>query len=238
MKLAVLQPGYLPWLGFFDQMNRADVFVYYDDVQYTRSDWRNRNRVKGPQGPVWLTVPVLHSSRFGQTILDAEIDNRSDWARKHRETLRIHYRRAAHFDRYWPVIEGALSRRWPRLVELDLFLTEQLKGVLGIETPTHRASELGVGGERVERLLALCRHFGATGYLTGDAAEDYLDPQAFDTAGVRLEYQRYEHPTYRQLYGDFVPYLSVLDLLFNCGPDSRTILASGGGREAAEAHAS
>src|SRR5262249_39327683 len=112
------------------------------------------------------------------------------------------------------------------------------KRVLGIPTPTHRASELGVGGERLGRLLALCRHFGATGYLTGDAAEDYLDPEAFAAAGVRLEYQRYEHPTYPPLYGEFVPYLSVLDLLFNCGPDSRTILARGGGRKPAEAHAS
>lgn len=237
MKLAVLQPGYLPWLGFFDQMNRVDVFVYYDDVQYTRSDWRNRNRVKGPAGPVWLTVPVLHTARFGQTILEAEIDNRADWARKHRETLRVHYRKAPHFDRYWPRFEEGYARRWDRLVDLDLFFTERFKEALGIAARTHRASALGVEGERIDRLIALCRHFGATTYLTGDAAEDYLDPAPFDAAGVTIQYQRYEHPVYPQLYGEFVPHLSVVDLLFNCGPDSRAILASGGGKKAAPAHA-
>lgn len=238
MKLAVLQPGYLPWLGFFDQMNRVDVFVYYDDVQYTRSDWRNRNRVKGPQGPVWLTVPVLHTARFGQMILEAEIDNRADWARKHRETLRIHYRRAPHFERYWPILDEAYGQRWERLVDLDLFLLERIKDALGISAATHRSSALGIGGARVERLLAICRHFGATSYLTGDAAEDYLEPEPFAAGGVEVEYQRYEHPAYPQLYGDFVPYLSVVDLLFNCGPESRSILARGAGRKVTEARVS
>jgi WbqC-like protein len=233
MKLAVLQPGYLPWLGFFDQMNRADVFVLYDDVQYTRSDWRNRNRVKGPAGPVWLTVPVQR--QFGQTIRDALVDNRGDWARKHRETLRVHYGKSRFFAAHFPFLEDAFARPWERLVDLDLHLIEGLKRALGIDTPTPRSSELGIGGDRLERLLALCRHFGATAYLTGAAAEDYLEPQAFEAAGITLEYQQYEHPVYPQLYGEFVPYLSVVDLLFNCGPESRAILA-GEGREATRAH--
>jgi len=232
MKIAVLQPGYMPWLGFFDQVNRAEAFVLYDDVQYTRSDWRSRNRVKGPDGAVWLTVPVLKKGRLGQTILEARIDTRSDWARKHRETLRVHYRKAPHFDRYWPMLEEGLQRSWESLAELDIFFIEGLKGALGIETPILRSSQLGVGGERSERLLALCRHLGADAYLTGDAAEDYLEPEPFEREGILLEYQRYEHPVYPQLYGEFVPYLSVVDLLFNCGPQSLAIISSGAGRKA------
>lgn len=233
MKIAVLQPGYLPWLGFFDQMNRVDVFVLYDDVQYTRSDWRSRNRIKGPQGPVWLTVPVLKRGRLGQSILEAEIDNRSDWRRKHRETLRIHYGKSPFFEDHWPLFAEAYGRSWQRLADLDLFLIEKLRDALGIRTRIARSSELGVGGQRIERLLALCRHFGADRYLTGDAAEDYLDPTPFSAGGVNLEYQRYEHPQYPQQYGGFTPHLSIVDLLFNCGPNSLAILGSATGRQVA-----
>jgi len=239
MRLAVLQPGYIPWLGFFDQMNRADTFVLYDDVQYTRSDWRSRNRVKGPAGPVWLTVPVLKKGRLGQSILDAEIDVRSsDWARKHKETLRIHYRKAPHFDRYWPIFEDGYKEPWRRLVDLDLYFISRLSEALEIRPRVLRSSELGVAGERVERLVALCRHLGASEYLTGDAAEDYMEPRVFADAGVTLEYQRFEHPQYPQLYGEFVPYLSAVDLLFNCGSESRAVIASGAGKRVASVPAS
>jgi hypothetical protein len=231
-RLVVLQPGYLPWLGFFDQMQRADVFVYYDDVQFDKHGWRNRNRVKGPDGaPHWLTVPVLHSGRNWPSILEVEIDNRTPWARKHAGTLRQFYWRAPFLDRYLPALEEMLERRWTLLVDLDLAVTHLLCGWLGIECRTLRASELGIPGKQSERLLALCQHVGARRYLSGDSARNYLDMDLFTRYGVEVEWQNYIHPTYPQQHGDFMPYLSVVDLLFNCGEDSLAILGHTEGGE-------
>jgi hypothetical protein len=227
--LAVLQPGYLPWLGYFDQVNRADVFVHYDDVQYDKHGWRNRNRVKSLQGqPHWLTVPVLHSGRDWPRVMDVLIDGRSGWARKHLGTLRQFYARAPHFETCFPALAEVLERPFEKLVDLDLALLERLLALLGLRREFVRASSLGIGGERSGRLVDLCRHFGATHYLTGDAARDYLDVPAFEQIGVEVVWQQYRHPEYPQGPLPFVPYLSVVDLLMHCGSDSLRILASGG----------
>ena len=223
--LAVLQPGYLPWLGFFDQMLRADVFVFYDDVQYDKHGWRNRNRIKSPDGPVWLTVPVRHSGLDWPRINQVEIEPRSPWARKHAGTIRQHYARAPYCERYLPELEAVLTQGWQRLVDLDVAVAGCICRWLGLRRQTALASELEIGGERSERLLRLCQHFGATRYLSGSAARDYLDLAAFARAGITVQWQDYVHPHYPQLHGDFVPYLSTLDLLLNCGDASAGILA-------------
>jgi hypothetical protein len=223
--LVVLQPGYLPWLGYFDLMHRADVFVHYDDVQFDKHGWRNRNRVKGPRGPVWLTVPVLHSGRSGQSILDVEIDDRQDWRRKHAATIGQSYARAPCLAAILPRFGEILERPWLRLVDLDLAMIGWLAAELGIATPCHRASELGVGGDRNERLLELCRHFGATRYLSGNSAQDYLDVGRFAAAGIEVTWQDYVHPSYGQLHGEFVSHLSALDLLLNAGNASPATLS-------------
>lgn len=225
--LVVLQPGYLPWLGFFDQMRRADLFVYYDDVQYDKNGWRNRNRVKSPQGePHWLTVPVrVHS--LGQLINETEIDNRQAWARKHAGTLRQFYARAPHAGRYLPELEELLARRWERLLELDEAVVALMCRWMGLERRTLRSSELGAGGERSERLLRMCQQLGARRYLSGSAARSYLDVSLFERAGVEVEWQDYRHPTYPQQHGEFVPFLSALDLLLNCGAESLAVIARG-----------
>jgi hypothetical protein len=222
--LVVLQPGYLPWLGYFDLLNRADVFVHYDDVQFDKHGWRNRNRVKGPNGAVWLTVPVLHRGRSGQPILDVEIDNRQSWRRKHLSTVGQCYARAPFIDSVLPQLQDILARPWAHLVELDLALVAWLAAELAIATPCRRASELGIGGDRNERLIALCRHFAATRYLSGNAARDYLDVERFSAAGIEVVWHDYAHPTYAQLHGAFVPYLSALDLILNMGRDARAIM--------------
>jgi WbqC-like protein family len=225
--LVVLQPGYLPWLGFFDQMRRADVFVYYDDVQYDKHGWRNRNRVKSPGGPAWLTVPIRHHGLQQPSILDVEIDARAPWARKHLGTLRQYYSKAPYFKRYLPELEELLQRPWDRIVDLDLAVVGLMAGWLGIAPEIHRSSMLGVHGERSKRLVELSRHFGATRYLSGAAARDYLEVGLFDEHGIAVAWQDYQHPVYPQQHGDFVPYLSALDLVLNCGDDSRFILESG-----------
>ncbi|MCK9283047.1 MAG: WbqC family protein [Rhodocyclaceae bacterium] len=222
--LVILQPGYLPWLGFFDQMLRSDVFVYYDDVQYDKHGWRNRNRIKSPAGPTWLTVPVLNSGRLGQPIIDVVIDNRQPWARKHVTTIAHNYAAAPYLKRYLPQLEEILHRPWERLAELDIAVVELMCEWMGIRRTVRRASQLNVGGERSQRLLDICRHFGADTYLTGDSARNYLDLDLFAAGGLRVEWQSYVHPVYRQLHGEFAPYLSALDLVLNMGPESLNIL--------------
>jgi WbqC-like protein family len=223
--LVVLQPGYLPWLGYFDLLQKADVFVHYDDVQFDKHGWRNRNRVKGPKGAIWLTVPVLHRGRAGQPILDVEIDNRQDWRRKHLSTVAQSYARAPFIDTVLPKLQNIIERPWPRLVDLDLALIDWLATEIGIATPRYRASELDVSGDRNERLINLCHHFSATRYISGNAAQDYLDVAQFAAAGVEVVWHDYVHPSYAQQHGEFVPYLSVLDLLLNVGRDSLAVLS-------------
>lgn len=222
--LVVLQPGYLPWLGFFDQMRRADVFVYYDDVQYDKHGWRNRNRIKTPSGPLWLTVPVLHHGLGQPLILDAVIDTRSGWARKHVSSIRQYYAKAPYLKRLLPELEELLQRPWTHLVDLDVAVVDLMRRWLGIRTPIHRASQLGVSGGQSERLVNLCRHFGAARYLSGSAARDYLDVRAFDAVGTEVIWQEYAHPAYPQQFPPFVGHLSAIDLLLNCGDESAAIL--------------
>jgi hypothetical protein len=225
--VVVLQPGYLPWLGFFDQLNRADVFVYYDDVQYDKHGWRNRNRIKTQDGPQWLTVPVRHGDAGFLRIVDVEIDGRTPWARKHVASVRQAYARAPFLKRYMPALEELLERKWERLVDLDLACAALIAGWFGLDRRIERSSALGIDGSRSERLVNVCRRFGASRYVSGDAAKGYLDVAAFEAHGITVEWQGYPHPTYPQLHGPFVPYLSALDLVLNCGSDA-ALIAFGG----------
>jgi hypothetical protein len=221
--VVVLQPGYLPWLGFFDQYRRADVFVYYDDVQYDKHGWRNRNRIKTQAGPLWLTVPVRHSGLGFPKIRDVEIDNRAPWARKHATSIRQAYARAPFLARYMPELEALLLRRWDGLADLDIACAELIAGWLGLRSRVERSSVLGISGEQSARLVRICQHFGASTYLSGDAAADYLDVGLFAGHGVAVEWQRFVHPAYPQLHGAFAPYMSAIDLLFNCGDEAASI---------------
>ncbi|MGN7613865.1 WbqC family protein [Magnetococcales bacterium HHB-1] len=219
--LAVLQPGYLPWLGYFDQLARADFFIHYDDVQFDKHGWRNRNRIKGPDGPQWLTVPVHHKGRHGQKILDVEINNQIKWGQKHSRSLELCYSKAPFRDTYLPQIKEILQHPWKQLIDLDLTLIEALAQFLNINTPTYRASELNISGSQSERLLKICQHFGVTTYLSGDSAKNYLDLALFASHQIEVVWQSYQHPEYTQQFGAFHAHLSVVDLLFNEGPESQ-----------------
>ncbi len=224
MKLVVLQPGYLPWLGFFDQYDWCDAFVLYDDVQYDKNGWRNRNRILTAQGPQWLTVPVRLAGKEFPPILEVEVDNATNWRRKHRMGLEQAYAKAPHFSTVFPPLAAVLDQEWRSLLDVDVAMMRALVDLLGMDWKVLRSSELGVPGQKTERLLGLCRKLGATEYLTGDAARDYLDEPAFHAEGVKVHWHGYRHPTYEQRSKEFVPYLSVVDLLFNHGPASRSIL--------------
>jgi hypothetical protein len=226
-KLVVLQPGYLPWLGFFDQMRRSDVFVYYDDVQFDKHGWRNRNRIKSPHGPCWLTVPVRHSGLGKPRINEVEVDGRTPWGRKHIGTVRQYYRGAPYLDRYLPELEEVLMRKWESLIDLDLAVVDLLCRWLNLRPQLHRSSELQIAGGKTERLVEISRRFGARRYLSGSSARDYLDVDLFGRHGISVEWHDYRHPTYPQQHGDFVSHLSALDLILNCGDRSPSILAGG-----------
>ena len=223
LTLVVLQPSYLPWLGYFDQLRRSDVFVFYDTAAYDKNGWRNRNRIKSATGqPLWLTVPV--KTRLGRPILDVEIDSRSAWRRKHIQTIAQHYRDAPYTRTYLPELQELLGRPWRTISELAVETTFLLCRWLNLEGRFMRASDLTLKGDRSERLLNLCREFGATHYLSGDSANAYLDVDLFRSHGVEVIWQNYVHPVYPQQHGPFVGYLSALDLLLNCGDASSEIL--------------
>ena len=225
MRLGILQPSYLPWLGFFDQMNRVDTFVYLDDVQFTRRDWRNRNRIRTREGWAWLTVPVLQKHRFKELLRETRIDNSVAWSRKHREAIRANYAQSPFFDLYFPALEPLYNKPWEFLLDLCFEMLRRLKLALEISTRTVNASDLEIPATKGDKILTLCETLGATHYLSGDASKRYLPEEEFRARGIALEYQNYQHPVYNQRYPGFVPYLSVIDLLFNMGAESLNVLS-------------
>ena len=224
MRVTILQPSYLPWLGFFEQMHRSDQFVLYDDVQFTRRDWRNRNRIRVQEGSVWLTVPVIQKNKYEQSLLETKIDNSTSWKRKHLESIRCHYSKTPFFNLYFPWCEKTFNREWNFLLDLSLETIQYLKEELKINTPLLRSSELGESGNKSERLISICKQLGATQYLSGESARNYISEKDFSDQGIGLEYQNYQHPEYPQRYEGFVPFLSTIDLLFNCGDKSMGFL--------------
>lgn len=227
--VAILQPSYMPWLGYLDQLDAADIFVFYDDVQYDKGGWRNRNRIKTARGVTWLTVPVRLPDRDGgrlPAIDDVQVSG-AHWHRKHLETFLQAYARAPAVDLVATRMATIFERGDRGIADLAIATVEMLADGLGITTPTVRSSALAAGGARTDRLVAICRELGATRYLSGAAARAYLEPRAFADAGIELLMQDYEHPTYRQLHGDFVPYLSALDLVANEPERGLDIIRSG-----------
>lgn len=223
-RIVILQPVYLPWLGYFDQLDQADIFVFFDDVQYTDRDWRNRNRIKTANGPCWLTVPV-HKSR-GMTIRDVQISNIYGWVGKHLKSFDRAYAKAPYFVEIMGLLVDVLSQKWERLFELDIALIHAIMGYVGIMTPTIFASQIGGKGfGRTERLVHICNKLNPSEYLSGASAKNYLDKSLFGNTEVK--WHEYNHPEYRQQWGDFMSHMSIMDLLFNYGPSSLSIIRSG-----------
>ena len=220
MIVSINQPAYLPWLGYFDRIARSDLHIVLDNVQLernTKTSFTNRNRVKTPQGTVWLTVPVKKATTPDEAIINrCQIDGEK-WAMKHWKTLEQHYSRAPHFGEYREWFRDFFSASHPRLAPMLHESTEFLLTALGISTKLVYASDLNVPGTKAELVINLCKEVGATGYLSGPFGRDYLDAGTFEDQGVDLLFHDYSHPTYPQLHGEFIPYMSTVDLLFNCG---------------------
>ena len=219
--IAILQSNYVPWKGYFDLMRSVDEFILYDDMQYTRRDWRNRNRFKSPDGVRWLTIPVQVKGRYLQRI-DETLVSDPDWAGKHWSTLRAWYGRAPFFDRYRPALEEVyLKMTEPNLSQINRHLLKVLAELLGIGTPITWSTDYVARGSKTERLLSLCQAAGATCYLSGPAAREYLEEDRFQAQGIEVQWMSYEgYPTYDQMYPPFDHHVSVLDLLFNVGDEA------------------
>ena len=223
MNCVILQPSYIPWRGYFDQIRKADVFVFYDDVQYDTRGWRHRNRIKTPQGAHWISIPV-HSKGAQSVhipINQIRICWDQPWNRKHLMTLTHCYKRAPFFAKYEPVLEEFYGRQDEFLADFTIALTMAIASELGIShTKFLRSSQLGVEGGQTQRLVKIVQAVGADTYISGPSAEDYIESELFGAAGIRLEYMKYGYPEYPQLYPPFDPQMSILDLLFMVGPDA------------------
>jgi len=217
LRVAVLQSNYIPWKGYFDLIHDVDVFVFYDDVQYTKNDWRNRNQIKTPAGPQWITIPV--GARLDRLICEVELpDDR--WQSKHWKSLSQSYSRAPH----WKVVESLLrpaylDRTWKSLSELNQFLIREIAAFLGLKTQFRDSREFKLEGRRQDRLLALLIEMGTTKYLSGPSGRNYIEESAFTEHGIAVQFKDYPaYPEYEQLYPPFEHHVSIVDLLCMTGP--------------------
>jgi hypothetical protein len=217
-KVAVVQSNYIPWKGYFDLIAAVDEFIIFDDVQYTRRDWRNRNLIKTPDGPRWLTIPVKSKGHYHQTIRDVEIDG-TNWGITHQKALQSNYRRAPHYEEIAALLDP-FFRRSPltHLTELNGSIISAICGYLGIPTKISNSSSYQLTGEKSERLANICLQAGATEYVSGPSAKTYLEEKDFKEHGIHVTWFDYNgYPEYPQLWGAFIHHVTILDLLFNCG---------------------
>ncbi|MBN2117712.1 MAG: WbqC family protein [Anaerolineales bacterium] len=231
MNAVILQPSYIPWRGYFDQILRADLFVFYDDVQYDKRGWRNRNQIKTSHGKQWLTIPVYSRGAQTQSIPIGQIPIvwDSPWNEAHLKAIFHSYSKAPHFDRYLPLLETFYRRRDEFLADFTIDFTVALARELGnTHTRFLRSSRIpGIDGQKTDRLIQILQAVEATHYISGPSASDYIEKEKFDAAGITLEYMEYNYPEYPQLYPPFDPHVSILDLLFMTGPEASSYTSKG-----------
>ena len=218
MRAAIHQPCYMPWLGLIEKARRCDVFVFMDDAQYTKSYVFNYNEIKTPQGKMRLRVPIRY--RFGDTLRDVRINYGTPWAEWHRKALAMNYANADHYGDVMPRIDGVIGRRHGSLAELNEELTLELFSMFGIKAEIARSSGLGIKTKKEQRVIDICKAVGADEYLSGVGARSYQDARHFEDNGIKLEYVEFEPKPYKQMFGGFVPNLSCVDYLMNCGAES------------------
>ena len=228
-RVAIVQSCYVPWKGYFDLINSVDEFILYDDRQYTRRDWRNRNKIKTPHGPLWLTIPVAAKGRYTQRIDETQISEPS-WAERHWKTISNNYETAPFFSDNQDWLESLyLSSNDDLLSQVNRRFLDEICGRLGISTRLTWSTTYQVGGSATERLVALCRAAGATHYLSGPTAREYISPERFEEVGIELEYFDYSgYPEYHQLYPPFDHAVTVIDLILSVGPEARRFMKSFG----------
>ncbi len=229
MKAAILQSNYIPWKGYFDIIARSDMFILYDEVQYTKNDWRNRNRIKTHNGLQWLTIPVLFSGKFGQAISETRVVQ-DGWTSKHLKSITLNYTKSPFWKHYEDAFEGLYDdlQKEVFLSRINLRCISLLCKLLAIETEIIWSSDIPVVNTgKNERLIDILKAVGATSYISGPAAKDYMDVSLFNKKGIDVSFMDYNnYPLYPQLHGDFIHEVSVIDVLFNVGPEARKYICS------------
>lgn len=216
IKNAIIQSSYLPWKGYFDIINDVDIFVFLDDVQFTTRDWRTRNKIKTPGGIKWISVPVING--IDRMINEVKIDYSQDWREKHKKTIHHSYAASEYYNTYKDDILGIYKNKYETISELNISVIKKISALLGIETDFVSSKDLKTSGKKDDKLIEICQKIGADYYLSGPSAKDYIVESKFEEAGIRLEYKDYSgYPEYPQLWGEFDHYVSIIDLIFNCG---------------------
>ena len=227
MRVGIIQSNYIPWRGYFDFINSVDLFIFHDDLQYTKQDWRNRNKIKvWPQGTTWLTVPVKHE-RTDQLICETKIDYTKDWRKDHINRFTASCRQSPFLEDALSIFDYGFSSNAETISELNIRLIFAICEYYRIETPKMDSRVLNLKGSKSERLIEMLTKVGAKTYVSGPVAKQYLDEDLFKENNIALEYKEYEYPWYRQMHGDFDPNVTIMDTIANCGPERKYILLRG-----------
>jgi WbqC-like protein family len=227
--VTIIQPAYLPWLGFFDRVSKADLFISLDHVALdanSKTKFATRNKIRTQNGWNWLSVPILSKGNYQKLFLNQiEIDNTQKWAHKHWQAIRHNYSKSKYFADYAPFLDEIYAQSWHLLDDLTSVINHFLFQRFGITTAIERSSTLNVAGAKNQLILNLCAATNATTYLSGPFGRDYLNAEDFQRVNIEIRYHDFVHPVYTQNYPGFEPYMSAIDLLFNHGPDAKKILA-------------
>jgi len=214
------QPAYLPWLGYIHKIAISDIYVLLDDVQFEKNSFTNRNKIWSANGEVLLTVPIQSKGHIDKPMRELEISNNEKWCAKHWKSIELNYKKAPYSSRYAPWLESIYNKQWNTLVELTDVMLSFFLGEMGITTKIVRQSELSLKSHKQDLVFDLCKATGATTYISGKLGKDYIDAAPFEGAGIKVYFQDYNHPVYPQIGNrEFTPYLGIIDLLMNVGPD-------------------
>lgn len=218
------QPQYLPWIGFFHKVMHSDIFVFLDDVQFKKREFQNRNRIRTKDGWIWLTVPVLTKNKYYQKLNEVRINNSYDWRKEHWKSILISYSSAEYFKKYSDFFESVYKMEWEKLLDLNLFIINYIFKVIKIDVKTYLSSEFNICKTGTERIIEIAKILKGDTYLSGVGGIDYLEEHRFSEEGIKLVYQFFPHPVYKQQFNGFQPYMSIIDLLFNCGEKSIDVI--------------
>lgn len=220
--VSIHQPGYLPWLGFFKKISSSDIFVFLDDVKFVRKQWQSRNKIRTNQGSQWLSVPAKNG--MIKNLNDVKIDHNTEWGLNHKKDIQFNYKKSPFFQNYWNFFDELYDEKFEKLIDLNLKIILYLMKVLKIDTKVILSSELNIKKTKSDRILAICKKLDADIYLSGAMGVDYLNINDFSENNIKVEFQNFQHPIYKQIYEPFIPNMASIDLLFNEGENAAKII--------------
>ncbi len=220
--VSIHQPGYIPWMGFFKKIQSSNTFVFLDDVQFEKNGWHNRNKIKMSENWMWLTIPV--KAKLGMNLNEIKIDYSSNWINKHKRSIELNYSKTKFFKEYWGRLEKIFEKKHEFLIDLNIEVINEILEILDIKRKIILSSSLNITKKKSERILEICKSVNASNYISGIMGEGYLDIEEFEKNAITVNIQDYQHPIYKQNYEPFLPNMSIIDLLFNQGSDSKEIL--------------